>query len=204
VTTTSEADAASGGTTSDATTVEGTPGTATVDTTPATEPTDTTPAEPTVGYVSAGYFAGPEWVGDRTTPITDPLADGLYWSDEYSSDGTTVTFRLVQRIRGDACVEEFGDDADTACASDGGRVTEPSVTITMTADGVDTSVIANVGVGAGSGFEAFRVPSEEFIRLAAGGSPSPGAPDGYSWVPFGVSVVVNGGRVVAAHQQFSS
>jgi hypothetical protein len=190
--------------TSEATTGETTPSAATDDTTPATEPADTTPAEPAVDYVSAGFYAGPEWVGDRTTAITDPLADGLYWSDEYRSDGNTVSFRLVQRIRGDACVEEFGDSADTECASDSGRITEPSATITMTADGVDTSVISTVGVGAGSGFEAFRVPSEEFIRLAAGGSPSPGAPDGYSWVPFGVGVVVSGGRVVAAHQQFSS
>ena len=188
---TGEADTESGVATSEATTGETTPGTATDDTAPAA---DATPAEPAVDYVSAGFYAGPEWVGDRTTAITDPLADGLYWSDEYSSDGDTVTFRLVQRIRGDACVEEFGDSADTVCASDSGRISEPSATITMTADGVDTSVISNVGVGAGSGFEAFRVPSEEFIRLAAGGSPSPDAPDGYSWVPFGVGVVVRGGR----------
>lgn len=204
VATTSVPDTVPGGATSEATTGEATPGTATVDTTPATEPADTTLAEPTVDYVSAGFYAGPEWVGDRTTAITDPLADGLYWSDEYSSDGTTVTFRLVQRIRGDACVEEFGDAADTECASDSGRITEPSTTVTMTADGVDTSIISNAGVGAGSGFEAFRVPPEEFIRLAAGGAPRPGAPDGYSWVPFGVSVVIGGGRVIAAHQQFSS
>ena len=198
---TDEAGTASGVATSEATTGETTPGTSTNDAAPAA---DATPAEPAVDYVSAGFYAGPEWVGDRTTAITDPLADGLYWSDEYSSDGNTVSFRLVQRIRGDACVEEFGDSADTECASDSGRITEPSATITMTADGVDTSVISNVGVGARSGFEAFRVPTEEFIRLAAGGSPSPGAPDGYSWVPFGVGVVVHGGRVIAAHQQFSS
>jgi hypothetical protein len=194
----------SGVATPEATTGETTAGTATDDTTPSTEPGDLTPAEPAVDYVSAGSYAGPEWVGDRTTPITDPLADGLYWSDEYGSDGNTVSFRLVQRIRGDACVEEFGDSADIECASDSGRITEPSATITMSADGVDTSVISNVGVGAGSGFEAFRVPTEEFIRLAAGDSPSPGAPDGYTWVPFGVSVVVSDGRVIAAHQQFSS
>ena len=204
VATTSEAETASGGTASEATTVETTPGAASDDTTPATESADTTPAEPTVDYVSAGFYAGPEWVGDRTTAITDPLADGLYWSYDYSSDGTTVTFRLVQRIRGDACVEEFGDAADTECASESGRLTEPSTAVTMTADGVDTSVISTAGAGAGSGFEAFRVPAEEFIRLAAGDAPSPGAPDGYSWAPFGVGVVLSGGRVIAAHQQFSS
>ena len=201
---TGETDTGSGVATSQATNGETTPGTSTNDTMSAADPADTTPAEPAVDYVSAGFYAGPEFVGDRTTAITDPLADGLYWSDEYSSDGNTVTFRLVQRIGGDACVEEFGDSADTECASDSGRITEPSATVTMTADGVDTSVISTVGVGAGSGFEAFRVPTEEFIRLAAGGSPSPGAPDGYSWVPFGVGVVVSGGRVIAAHQQFSS
>jgi hypothetical protein len=193
---TTETDTSTGVDTQDAPIGETAPGTATDDTMP--------PTDPAVDYESAGFTAAPDWPGDRTMAITDPLADGLYWSDDYSSDGSTVTFRLVQLIRGDACVEEFGDNADTECASDSGRLTDPSATITMTADGVDTSVISTAGIGAGSGFEAFRVPSEEFIRLAAGSAPSPGAPDGYSWEPFGVAVVVSGGRVVEAHQQFSS
>lgn len=164
--------------------------------------TDTAP--PSVEYVSAGFYAGPEWVGDRTAAITDPLADGLYYADDYSSDGTTLSLTLVQRIRGQACVEEFGENAGDACASDSGRVNDPSTVVTTTADGLATSVIVEGGIGAGTGFEAFRVPADEFVRLAAGQAPSVGAPEGYTWIPFGVFVEISGGRVVSVHQQFQS
>ena len=149
----------------------------------------------------AGTGVRPEW-GERTTAIAQPLADGLYWSDSFSSDGTTVTFQLVQRIRGQACVEEFGDGADDACASDGGRVNDPTGSITMTADTPDASVIA-FGEFTQSEIRGYRVPAAEFIRLAAGQSPSPGAPENFEWSStFGSWVVVSGGQVVAAHQEF--
>ncbi len=169
---------------------------------PNTEPPATDPAVDSVEWVPAGTGISPEW-DERTTAIAQPLADGLYWSDSYSSDGTIVTFQLVQRIRGQACVEEFGDGADDACASDGGRVDDPTGSITMTADTPDVSVIA-FGAFTQSEIRAYRVPAEEFIRLAAGQAPSPGAPDSFEWSNFGSWVVVNGGRVVAAHQEFQS
>lgn len=161
-------------------------------------PTTEAPAAE-VAYVAAGQTLVPEW-NDRTTAIAEPLADGLYWSDDYSSDGTTVSFRLVQRIRGQACIDEFGDGADDACASDGGRITEPSTTVTMSADTPDVSII----LFDNSTIAAYRVPAAEFIRLAAGAAPSPGAPEGYVWQPWGTGVVISGGRVVAAHQEFQS
>ena len=172
----------------------------------APEPTEpiAAPAPTTVPYASAGLFAGPDWTSDRTAAITEPLADGIYWSDEYSSDGAAVTFRLVQRVRGDACIEEFGDAADTECASDSGRITDPSTLVTMSGDGAETSVVSTAAVGAGPGFESFRVPTAEFARLAAGSSPSAGAPAGYTWVPFPVLVVIRDGGVAAAHQMFQS
>jgi hypothetical protein len=165
--------------------------------TPATEP-----PVASVEWVPAGTGIEPTW-GDRTTAIAEPLADGWYWSDNFSSDGTTVTFELVQRIRGQACVEEFGDGADDACASDGGRVDDPTGSITMTADTPDTSVIA-FGAFTQSEIRGYRVPAAEFIRLAAGQSPSPGAPDNFEWSDFGSWVQVSDGRVAAAHQQFQS
>ena len=111
-----------------------------------------------------------------------------------------MTFQLIQRIRGQACIDEFGDGADEACASDSGTINEPSATVTMTADTADTSVIFYDNAN----FLAYRVPADEFIRLAAGQSPSTGAPDGYSWNPWGTYVTIQSGRIVAAHQQFSS
>ena len=74
----------------------------------------------------------------------------------------------------------------------------------MRADDAETSVISTVGAGAGSGFEAFRVPPGEFARLAAGSAPSAGAPAEFTWVPFPVLVVIRDGRVAAAHQMFQS
>lgn len=169
---------------------------------PTDEPSATDPPADSVEWVPAGTGIRPDW-GDRTTAIAQPLADGLYWSDNFSSDGTTVTFQLLQRIRGEACVEEFGDGADDACASDGGRVDDPVGSITMTADTPETSVIA-FGAFTQSEIRAYRVPAPEFIRLAAGQSPSPGAPENFEWSDFGSWVVVSGGRVVAAHQEFQS
>jgi hypothetical protein len=167
-----------------------------------TEPPATSPPDASVEWVRVGTGVAPDW-GDRTTAITQPLADGLYWSDSSSSDGTTVTFQLVQRIRGQACVEEFGDGADEACASDGGRINDPTGSITMTADTPDASVIA-FGEFTQYEIRGYRVPAAEFIRLAAGQPPSPGAPENFTWSDFGSWVVISGGRVVAAHQEFQS
>lgn len=166
------------------------------------EPATTEPPSASVEWVPAGTGIRPEW-DERTTAIAEPLADGLYWSDNFSSDGNTVTFQLVQRIRGQACVEEFGDGADEACASDGGRVNDPIGSITMTADTPEASVIA-FGEFTQWKIEGYRVPAAEFIRLAAGQTPSPGAPDNFEWSDFGSWVVISGGRVVAAHQEFQS
>ena len=167
-----------------------------------TEPPATPPPAASVEWVRVGTGVAPDW-GERTTAIVQPLADGLYWSDNFSSDGITVTFQLVQRIRGQACVEEFGDGADDACASDGGRVNDPTGSITMTADTPDASVIA-FGEFTQSEIRGYRVTAAEFIRLAAGQSPSPGAPENFTWTNFGCWVEISGGRVVAAHQEFSS
>ena len=172
------------------------------DTAATAEPATTEPPIASVEWVAAGTGIRPEW-NERTTAIAQPLADGLYWSDNFSSDGNTVTFQLVQRIRGQACVEEFGDGADDACASDGGRVNDPTGSITMNADTPEASVIA-FGEFTQSEIQGYRIPAAEFIRLAAGQSPSPGAPDGFTWSNFGSWVVVSGGRVVAAHQEFTS
>ena len=167
-----------------------------------TGPPATSPPAASVEWVRAGTGVAPDW-GDRTTAITQPLADGLYWSDSYSSDGTTVTFQLVQRIRGQACVDEFGRGPDEACASDGGRINDPTGSITMTADTPDASVIA-LGEFTQYEIRGYRVPAAEFIRLAAGQSPSPGAPETFTWSDFGSWIVISGGRVVAAHQEFQS
>lgn len=161
--------------------------------------TDSTTPTDKVDYVAAGKYAGPTF-DERTSAITDPLEDGLYYSREYTSDGTAVTFRLIQRIRGQACIDEFGDGADEACASDGGTIEDPSTAVTMSADTADTSIIFFDN----SDFFAYRVPADEFIRLAAGQGPSDGAPEGFEWIPWGTYVTIQSGRVVAAHQQFSS
>lgn len=167
---------------------------------PATAAASTTPADDVVDYVPAGQYAGPTF-DERTTPVADPLADGLYFSSNYTSDGTTMTFQLIQRIRGQACIDEFGDGADAACASDAGTINEPTATVTMTAsDPSETSVIHFDNAT----FLAYRVPADEFIRLAAGQTPSIGAPDGYAWIPWGTYLTIQDGRVVSAHQQFSS
>ena len=170
-----------------------------------TAPADTTPAEPAVDYVSAGFYAGPEWVGNRTTAITDTLADGLYRSDEYSPDGNTVTFRLAQRIRGDASVEEFGDSADTACCRASREHHRAAAAITMTADGVRH--VGHLERPPRCRFR-FRSLPRAARRVHSArqpeSRPSAGVPDGYCVGAVRSFVVVSGGRVIAAHQQFGS
>ena len=167
-----------------------------------------TPAEPSSGSTGAstgGYeaIASPQptslLTNSKTSPLTDPLPDGEYWSWDYASDGQNVSFTLVQYFVGDACRAQFGDDPD-ACASDNNTLYSPSATMTLAAD-ARTSVVWCCPNGS---FSSYRVSTAEFARLVAGLAPAADAPAGFTYGRAGALVTVRNGQAISAEQIFTS
>jgi hypothetical protein len=104
----------------------------------------------------------------------DAAARWQYWRWDYTSNGESVDFTLVQFFVGDACRDQFGD-SDDACASDNN-----------------------------ARFRSHRISADEFTRVVAGRAPAADAPADYSYADYGVVVTVENGLAVAAEQLFTS
>ena len=154
----------------------------------------------TGGYTSLGEgYAGPD-LGDSTAPITDPLADGVYWSwdQTVSGDGSAITFQLVQKVSGEACREHFGTSPES-CASDIAFIQDPTTTASMRV-GSGTASVLQVDATAGP-FATYRITSEELARLISGEPPADDAPDGFVFDSVDAFVVtVQNGAATAADQ----
>jgi LysM repeat protein len=168
----------------------------------ATTSTAPTAAATSGGYTATGeFYVGPAF-GGSTDPITEPLADGVYWSftSTVSGDGSTITFDSVQQFSGDECREHFGTAPHT-CDND--------------IDFEDATATASMRVGSGTAsvlylhggydVEAYRVATEELARLMSGQTPADDAPDGFDFNSVDPFVVtVQDGAVTAADQIFIS
>lgn len=172
---------------------------------PVTEPVGTTPNTDTDADADTGGGYRPAdatspLAGGMSDPISSPLPDGIFWSWQYTSDGSTTRLALSQFFTGDACREQFGD-ADDACASDNETLYDPTETVTTSGDGVVTTVLVSDGAG---GHDRFGVSAAEFMRLASGQDPAADAPAGYTFEQLPVTVTVRSGEVVALDQFFVS
>jgi hypothetical protein len=151
-------------------------------------------------YVSTGQqYAGPD-LGDRTAPITSPLADGVYWADDVSMtpDGRVV-FTVRQDFFGDACVATFGTDPN-ACLDDRGESDE-SATVAL----ADTSTVTvAVTVIDPTTITAYHIDPDEFVRLVAGKAPAAGAPPGFAFESGSFLVTVRNGNAVSVDQHYVS
>lgn len=151
---------------------------------------------------SAGGYADADatlpFDGDRTAPVGEPLADGVYFSDEYTSDGTTVTFSLSQYFLCDSGTN-VPDEPSIACASGFGTLDEPTATVELARD-------ADVTVATGDLDDPTRssVSAAEFVRLVAGEQPAADAPSGYQFADFLVFVEVVDGAAVGVQQFYTS
>ncbi len=160
----------------------------------------TTAAATSGGYTATGEsYAGPAF-GGSTDPITDPLADGVYWSfgPTVSGDGSTITFEVVQQFSGDECLEHFGTAPDS-CLND-----IEFETVTGTASMRVGSGTASVLHLDGVDIKTYRISTDELARLLAGQSPADDAPDGYQFGMYPFVVTVQNGAVTAADQIFIS
>jgi hypothetical protein len=159
---------------------------------PATEPAATESASEVDEY-------GPPTIrlefDDRTLPVAEPLADGIYYSQDTISDGTTITFILGQWFKCDTGVP---DEPSVLCASGSGTLDEPSTEVPLAPDATVT-----INTGDLSDLTQADVSAEEFARLAAGDAPSAGAPD-FTFYDFPTFVRVEDGVVVEANQIYTS
>ncbi len=132
---------------------------------------------------------------DRTLPVAEPLADGIYYSQDALSDGTMTRFVLGQWFKCDTGVP---DQPDVLCASGFGTLDEPSAEVPLAPDATVT-----INTGDLSDLTQADVSAEEFARLAAGDPPSAGAPD-FTFYDFPTFVRVEDGVVVEANQIYTS
>jgi LysM repeat protein len=174
---------------------------------PASAGTSDTPAATSGSAATQGGYAPTTGTNptslstnEKTDPIVTPLPDGQYWSWDYTSNGDSVDFTLVQFFVGDACREQFGD-SDDACASDNNTLDQPSTTVRL-AEGAATSVVSCCDSNAS--FRSYRISADEFIRLVAGRAPAADAPGDFNYSDYGVLVTVENGLAIAAEQRFTS
>ncbi len=165
-------------------------------------PTPTTSATPPLGGYEPSPGPSPASLAanQKSDPIITPLPDGQYWSWDYTSNGKSVSFTLVQYFFGDACREQFGD-ADDASASDNNTLYEPSATVQL-AETAATSVVTCCN-NAGQ-FRSYRVTRSEFARIVAGLAPAADAPSDFTYGRYAVVVTLQNGQAVAADQIFTS
>lgn len=181
-----------------ATSTTGAPTTTARSTTTAATPTTTAaPRASLGGYSATGQqYAGPA-TGDRTSPITSPLADGVYWAGLASAANGQVVFTLEQEFFGDACRETIGT-GDDDCLGDRGT-TGPTGTAPLAPNAAATVIDDSRGTIA-----AWRVSTGELVRLIGGQQPSADAPSGYRYADLPFVVTVRNGAVVAADQRYIS
>jgi LysM repeat protein len=167
---------------------------------PRTSGDGASPAPPADEEPGGGY--GPQTVeltpDERTEPITTPLADGVYFSQDYSAIGDTVTFTLTQYFLCDSSTN-VADEPDVDCASGFGTLDEPTAPVDLAPDAVVT-----VATGDLDDPTRADVTAAEFARLVAGEAPGADAPEGYEFSKFFMFVEVTDGAVVAGEQFYTS
>lgn len=133
-------------------------------------------------------------VPDRTTAV-DPatIADGDYWAEATAvgSGRPIIVFELMQAFFGDGCIAELGADA---CEDDYGVLREPSVTISVLWDSLQSVTVV------AENRQNYAVPGAELASLIGGNEPSADAPADYHYVPYPFLVTVRNGAIVEAHQ----
>jgi len=159
---------------------------------PATEPAVTAPTPEADEYEPPTIRLE---FGDRTLPVVEPLADGIYYARDTMSDGTVATFVLGQWFRCDTGVP---DEPSVVCASGFGTLDEPSAEVQLAPDATVT-----INTGDLSDLAQADVSAAEFARLAAGDEPSAGAPD-FTFYAFPTFVRIEDGVVVEANQIYTS
>ncbi len=149
------------------------------------------------GYEATGEsYVGPALDGS-TDPIIEPLPDGVYWSfgPAVSTDGSTITFELVQQFSGDSCREHFVTTPDS-CLSDIDFESALAAASMRVGSGTATVLYLHGGYDV----EAYRTTSEELARLLAGKPPADDAPDDFQYGAHPFVVTVQNGSVTAADQ----
>ncbi|BAN01233.1 hypothetical protein [Ilumatobacter coccineus] len=170
---------------------------------PTVPPTDAPPATepPTTGYEELGGYGPPtvdlELTDDRTSPVVEPLADGVYYAQDAVSDGEAVNFELGQWFACDG--SGVPDHPEVECVSGFGTLLEPSTTVTMSPNAVVTVITGDL-----SNFDRADISTTEYARLLAGESPAADAPVGYEFTNTHTFVQVTGGAVVAVQQLYTS
>lgn len=131
-------------------------------------------------------------------PVATPLANGQYFGIDPLVSGESITFTLVQALRGDECAAVTESPEDD-CGSGGLIVTDPSASLT-----VDLSSLSGASVTSDLGSPTYAVPPALLPTLLATGT-APGAPDGFRiQLPATFVVTIADGEVVSVDQQFRS
>lgn len=168
---------------------------------PTTDSTSDDPAA-TDGDSSGGYRTTSSRLGfgDRTADVATPLADGVYWAQTVSSDGTTVTFTLGQLFRCDP-QNPIADQPDLDCSGNtAAGLTSPSAQLTITSDAAVVLITGGTGEPVN-----LSVSSAEYARLVNGSSPASDAPAGFRFDSADRTLVeVSDGSVVTVEQIYTS
>ena len=132
----------------------------------------------------------------RTQPITDELADGVYFSQAYEPSGDGVAFTLTQYFQ---CDDNVPDEPKVLCASGFGTLDAPSSVVDLASDAVIT-----IATGDLESPTRADVSVAEFVHLVGGGAAAASAPDDFVFTPHFVFVEVRHGEVVAVEQFYTS
>lgn len=171
-------------------------------TTPAPTTAPPTTAPPTVPPTSPPAFTLYEVVGTPEVPSghTDPfaasgvLADGVYWTTYDGGEEMTPSFTVYQAFFGDECISkaaELGDECNNDYLVPG----SPSRSI----DDLPFADDVVLTVSDVSTQQSHWITPAELVQIRAG-SPSAGAPAGFSFTPFPFIMRVAGGEIVAFEQ----
>jgi hypothetical protein len=136
--------------------------------------------------------------GNRTLPILEPLADGIYYSATYSTDGDEVVVTLSQYFLCDSTTN-VPEHPTIVCASGFGTLDEPTIEVA-----VDAGASVTIAIGDLDNSTYAQVSAAEFARLVDGKVPSPNAPTGFEFTPAPMFVEVSDGVVINASQLYMS
>lgn len=162
--------------------------------------TTSTTAAPTTTQPTDLYepVPGPSLSSDRTDefPADGPLGNGQYWVTYNGADSLEAPFISVSiAYFGDACVEIAATLGEDDCY--GGIIVPP--TPTRDIDDLPFASDALITVADTRSTTSYRITFTE-LQLASTGTPSPSAPAGYSYQPYGFLMTVIDGEIVAFEQ----
>lgn len=168
----------------------------------------------TGGAALGGYrLLGPEEEplplgADGTShPVSDPLADGLYFADTYglTADGAGVRFNIARFMSTEACIATLDTVTDGTIDPSGcyGGHVDTSSTAVVTR-GIDSNFPVVLVFDDRGSVSYLEVTSEEFARLLKGELPASDAPAGYEFRRWPAMVEVVDGTVQRLNQRWSS